>query len=247
MSSQRRIEASRANGARSQGPVTPEGKQRSAMNAIRHGLLSQTVVLEGEDPEAFKTLLSAYIQRFRPADRVELALVEDMAAANWRQHRSWAIEAEMMNQASCKLQSPIAIKRITHGFTTLAAGPELALMHRYETRQSRMYQRALSNLLALQKERTRNEPNPDFEHGLDDVLPDDSVLTDPTPEPEPSVPEASVPEPAPPPQPAQPSGAEDDPLLLEVVRANPFDPAAALQAYLEHRRLHNSPPLRDRP
>ena len=241
MSSQRRIEASRANGARSQGPVSPEGKQRSAMNAIRHGLLSQTVVLEGEDPEAFKTLLSAYIQRFQPADRVELALVEDMAAANWRQHRSWAIEDRNDEPGLRQTAIPIAIQRITHGFTTLAAGSELALMHRYETRQSRMYQRALSNLFVLQKDRTLNEPNPEFEHGLDEVLPTDTGI-DPDPEPQPDPP---IPEPATPPEPAPVTDPENDPVLLEIVRANPFDPAAALAKYLKYRREHNCPPLPD--
>ena len=236
MSSQRRIDASRANGARSHGPATPEGKQRSAMNAIRHGLLSQTVVLDGEDPEAFTTLLAAYVERFQPADRVELALVEDMAAANWRQHRSWAIEAEMMNQASSKLPSPDAVKRITHGFTTLAAGPELALMHRYETRQSRMFQRALSNLLALQKDRAPNEPNPDFEHGRDqdDIL-DGPIAADPTPPP--AEPDPAPPAPDPDPEPPSPAATEPDAELLEVVRSNPFNPDVALYDYLKRRRL----------
>jgi hypothetical protein len=211
------------------------------MNAIRHGLLSQTVVLDGEDPEAFTTLLADYVDRFQPADRVELALVEEMAAANWRQHRSWAIEAEMMNQASSKLASPLAIKRITHGFTTLAAGPELALMHRYETRQSRMFQRALANLLALQKDRAPSEPNPDFEHGQDqdDVL-DDLIAEDPTPEPEPAPP-PSEPNPEPPSSPTTNPGPAPAPnyapALLEVVRDNPFNPEVALHDYLRRHRL----------
>jgi hypothetical protein len=207
------------------------------MNAIRHGLLCQTIVLDGEDPEAFTTLLADYVERFQPADRVELALVEDMAAANWRQHRSWAIEAEMMNQAAAKLSSPLTIKRITHGFTTLAAGPELALMHRYETRQSRMFQRALANLLALQKDRTPNEPNPDFGHGQDqDYVFDDPVAEAPPPEPEPAPPPSDPPSP-PAANPAPAPAPDYDAVILEIVRDNPFNPEAAVYEYLKQRRL----------
>ena len=54
--SEKRIQAARANGAKSRGPITPEGKARSSRNATTHGLLSQYVVIPGEDPAGFQRL-----------------------------------------------------------------------------------------------------------------------------------------------------------------------------------------------
>ena len=61
MRSPKQIEASRINGRRSQGPITPQGKYNSSRNNLRHGLLAQTVVLEKDSEERFRALLDDYM------------------------------------------------------------------------------------------------------------------------------------------------------------------------------------------
>jgi hypothetical protein len=56
--------ASRANGAHSRGPVTPDGKARAARNGTAHGLTARTfALLPGEDPDEHRALLDAYLAR----------------------------------------------------------------------------------------------------------------------------------------------------------------------------------------
>lgn len=133
MSSPSQAQASRANGALSQGPVTPEGKSASSQNALRHGLRSPTVVLPTEDPEEFAQHQAAYVKRFRPIDQPERDLVEAMAAARWRLKRLMTLEAQLLQ------------------IDDLAAA--LSIITRYEGQISRTYDRAFKQLEALQNSR----------------------------------------------------------------------------------------------
>ncbi|MCL5746510.1 MAG: hypothetical protein M1541_21695 [Acidobacteria bacterium] len=91
-------------------------------------------------------------------DSVELGMVEEMAASFWRLRRSWAIETSLMDQGVEAAQSPDAVTRIATAFSTLAATPQLALLHRYEARLHRMYQRAINTFLLLRNTELPNEP-----------------------------------------------------------------------------------------
>ena len=164
MSSLRRITASRANAARSTGPVTPEGKERSSANAIRHGLLAKCVVLENESSACFDDLVAQHTERFAPADGVEFGMIEEMAAAYWRMRRAWAIENRLMEMALRNQPPGDEAARIAAAFSELAASPELNLLHRYEARLHRIYQRALFNLALLGERELPKEPSPISEH-----------------------------------------------------------------------------------
>jgi hypothetical protein len=66
MPSDLQIAASPANGAKSRGPKTPEGKLGSSRNSLRHGVLSKTIVLEDESSETFVELLAAPQDEHQP-------------------------------------------------------------------------------------------------------------------------------------------------------------------------------------
>ena len=82
-SSQKRIEANRRNAQKSTGPRTPEGKNRSRFNGVKHGLRATVAVLPGEDPAAFQERVNALMERFAPQNPVEADLLERVAATTW--------------------------------------------------------------------------------------------------------------------------------------------------------------------
>jgi hypothetical protein len=91
-----RAAASRRNGAKSRGPKTPEGKARSAQNALKHGLRAQKcVVLPGERASAFAALDSALMEELAPEGALQSVLAQRVVAASWRLARAERIEAEL--------------------------------------------------------------------------------------------------------------------------------------------------------
>ena len=95
MSSQKRIEANRANALKSTGPATPEGKAASSRNALKHGLLSREVVLAGEDPAEFEGFRQRMAADLRPVGELEETLAERVAAQWWRLKRIARAEGKL--------------------------------------------------------------------------------------------------------------------------------------------------------
>jgi hypothetical protein len=58
---------------------TPQGRERSARNSLKHGLSAEVVVLPHEDQSQFESFRDSYFKSFQPADRRQADLVETMA------------------------------------------------------------------------------------------------------------------------------------------------------------------------
>jgi hypothetical protein len=92
MTSFRQWQANRRNAAKSTGPATPEGKERSRCNAVRHGLTAETVIGVLEDAADYKTFEAAIIADYDAQSAVERELVLRLASALWRLRRATAME-----------------------------------------------------------------------------------------------------------------------------------------------------------
>ena len=93
MTSDKQIQANRRNALKSTGPKTPEGKAAVRLNANKHGLRSQEVLLPGEDEEALKELDENLRAELQPLGELENLLVDGIIAAHWRLRRLRRVEA----------------------------------------------------------------------------------------------------------------------------------------------------------
>ena len=79
-----RAEASRANGRRSNGPTSPEGKERSRRNGCKEGLTGKGVVLPPDAAAEVERREAEFARDFQPRNAVERELVRQMALGSWR-------------------------------------------------------------------------------------------------------------------------------------------------------------------
>ncbi len=93
-------EAKRAANARNGkrgGPKTPEGRSRSRMNGLRHGMRAEALVLlPGEDEEKFRRRLDAWAGDLQPHGAVERYQVETAVVASWRRDRCLRAETAVL-------------------------------------------------------------------------------------------------------------------------------------------------------
>ncbi len=80
------------NALKSTGPRTLEGKERSCINAVRHGLTAETVIGSLEDAEDYQAFEEAITADYDAETAVERELVLRLASVLWRLRRASAIE-----------------------------------------------------------------------------------------------------------------------------------------------------------
>ncbi len=140
-----RIEAciltNRANALHSTGPRSAEGKLASSRNSLKHGLASGQLIVSGEDPAEYDSLLQCLFAEHQPANTSEEILIHQMAQSVWLTQRALRLQNE------CFTATGIDEKR-------------LALFLRYQTTHERAFHRALPTLMRLQNDRRHTEKAP---------------------------------------------------------------------------------------
>ena len=159
MASQKQIEANRRNAQKSTGPKTPEGKARSSMNALRHGLTAENTVTQGEDENEFNQVQTDFYDHLQPQGPVEAHLVLEVVNASWRLRRMHMLETgvfdlrfmdleEKMEEdyegTSDQTRKALIYREDTKGPNTLDK------LSRYQARAERSFYKALHELERLQ-------------------------------------------------------------------------------------------------
>jgi hypothetical protein len=152
-----------ANSKLSTGPRTPAGKKRSALNALRHGLTGQTIVMPHEDLAAYESHCKRYLDEFHPKGALEEQLVQSIADTTWRLNRIAALEnniftlASLDDDASLEVDHPQARRAlaVARAFPNHAAA--LSNMSMHEERLSRRFDRTVKQLRETQSARKKME------------------------------------------------------------------------------------------
>jgi len=98
--SEKRITANRRNALKSTGPKTPEGKAKTSMNALKHGLRSASMAVPVlENPEDWEVHRSLVVRDLNPVGYLETILAERAAAMLWRLGRVVRYESAVVSNA----------------------------------------------------------------------------------------------------------------------------------------------------
>ncbi len=166
MASQKQIQANRANAQKSTGPRSAEGKRRVSLNSFKHGFYTGSVLLLGENVEAYQELLDAVLEEYRPEGVIELELASRIVFNMWQLRRLVSIEAQVIRFGCRDTRGHIAqwdkamtdldpdgVRGYWFGRDVERDHPKWESLQRHRMRFERSYYKALHELERLQRER----------------------------------------------------------------------------------------------
>ena len=112
------------------------------MNAWKHGLTAEKVVITGEDAEDLKAIQRELWEEYQPSSGMESLLVERLVHYAWRMRRAIVFEAALLEKGP-----------VTPGELGYSHGSALSTLMRYEMALANASHRTLQQLLFLQDRR----------------------------------------------------------------------------------------------
>jgi hypothetical protein len=147
MTSDKKAEANRRNALKSTGPKTPEGKAAVRLNALKHGLRSEEILLPGEDEEALMELGERLRSELQPVGDLENLLVDRITSLLWRMRRLGRVEAGIFARELDEYIRDPYMSKLGLAFIRDANGANaFSKLSRYETAIERHLYRALHEL-----------------------------------------------------------------------------------------------------
>jgi ASC-1-like (ASCH) protein len=137
------------------GPKTEEGKAISKYNAVRHGLLSKEVLVDGEDKKVLSSLEMSLYETLSPAGTLEELLVDRVVANVWRLRRAIAVERNTMEYLKEDSYPMVDFGGNTEkkSLKDMLDNESIENILRYETTIERSMYKALHELERLQAKR----------------------------------------------------------------------------------------------
>ena len=164
------IRANQANAARSTGLKTPEGKEASRANALKHGLTGAGLVLPERAAEEVDRRVKSYAAELNPTGEIGVALVRQLALMSVRMETcadyQTAAQAERARQALAEFEAPEGLDPVEQDRLRSQAehralfdpSHEASLARRYEAEAHRGFFRALKEFRQLEKAARVEEP-----------------------------------------------------------------------------------------
>jgi hypothetical protein len=158
-----RAAINRSNAQKSTGPRTEAGKQRSKLNALRHGLTGQTIVLPTEDHSAYERHSQSFLNQYHPKDATETKLVQSLIDTSWRMNRAATVETNLFSlgiiemeerlhanhpEAEAALAMALAFREHMRAFASISINSQ---------RLARQFERTVAQLRQIPADRRANE------------------------------------------------------------------------------------------
>ena len=142
------------------GPKTPEAKEKTRLNAYRHGLTGKTLIIAEEDSKRYALFSTNFLAKLAPVGEDELFLANAAVNQAWRLQSIPTLCNNIIilghfdgTQSRFQADHPEIQDAVIEAATTADRAATLERMSLYEQRIQRSFEKYIAQLKQLQAER----------------------------------------------------------------------------------------------